>query len=236
MNRPPEATHWDINKILQEAQAGNLQVPVFQRNFCWRPEDILNLFDSLYKGYPIGNLVLWRTTPTGNTRATFGASSFKQKRPAEAWLIIDGQQRITSLVGALLAPPEGTAPIREFCVYFDLNEQRFKHPRTGRAVPAHWLPMTEVADTVAFLEWLQDANLSSDQVRRANLVVRSLRDYRLPAYLVVGGPEQEHLIREIFSRLNTTGRRLKQAEIFRALHGDPTSGPSDRASRLPEES
>lgn len=219
MNRAlatPEAVDWSINKILTEAQSGRLQVPEFQRNFRWGAADVLNLFDSLYRGYPIGNLLIWETTPPPAARASFGSLRF-DPAPGDALLVIDGQQRITCLVASLLAGADEAD--RRFRVFFDLESEKFCH-QSGHEQPNRtWLPMTEVADTIRFLEWLQNAQLSPDLVRRANEVVRALRDYRVPAYKVIGGAEQEGQIREIFRRLNTMGKSLSESEIFKALHG-----------------
>lgn len=62
MSRPfetPKAEIWTIDDILKKALRGELKVPVFQRNFVWKPKDILYLFDSLYRGYPVGSLLVW---------------------------------------------------------------------------------------------------------------------------------------------------------------------------------
>jgi hypothetical protein len=211
----PLATAWSIEVILGYAQDGKLQIPVFQRSFRWSGPDILKLFDSLYRGYPIGNLLVWETDPPPRAASKFGPLRFEPS-DRDSLLIIDGQQRITSLVATFLG---GGEEDRRFQIYFDLEEEEFKRPSQGDRPKPTWLPMTEVSDTVRFLEWLQSANLPGDLVRNANVVVRALRDYKVPVYVVSGGPAQQELIREIFRRLNTTGKALKEAEIFNALHG-----------------
>lgn len=211
----PIATAWSIEVILGHAQAGKLQLPVFQRPFRWSGPDVLKLFDSLYRGYPIGNLLVWETDPPPRAASKFGPLHFKSN-DRDSLLIIDGQQRITSLVATFLGGGEEDS---RFQVYFDLVKEKFKRPSQGDRPKPTWLPMTEVSDTVRFLEWLQSVKPPDNLVRSANAVVRALRDYRVPVYVVRGGPAQEELIREIFKRLNTTGKALKEAEIFNALHG-----------------
>src|ERR1700683_4063091 len=46
--------------LVRDVQRGVLRVPPFQRGFRWEPSDVTKLFDSLYRGFPIGNLLLWR--------------------------------------------------------------------------------------------------------------------------------------------------------------------------------
>ncbi len=212
----PHATTWSIEHILRLAQEGKLLVPVFQRSFRWDRMDVLKLFDSLYRGFPIGNLLVWKTGPTPGTSATFGPLAF-EKDTAENLLIIDGQQRIVSLVATLLRDKDERTDDQLFSIFFDLDFEQFTTLDETAAPPAHWLPMTEVSDTVRYLEWLQSTPLAPHQVRRANELVRTLRDYRVPVYQVDGGPERGELIREIFHRINSTGKSLKGTDIFNAM-------------------
>lgn len=212
----PTATTWSIEHILRMARTGRLLVPIFQRNFRWERSDVLKLFDSLYRGFPIGNLLIWVTDPTPSTSATFGPIDFKQSETGSGSLIIDGQQRVTSLVATMLATNDQDDA--RFNIAFDLESLEFRPSSSRQQSHRTWLPLTETADTVRYLEWLRHADLGDTHVRRANEVVRALRDYKVPVYEIVGGAEQEALVREIFSRLNSTGKRLKAPDIFNALH------------------
>lgn len=50
-----------IRGILDLVPKGQIRVPAFQRGFVWDPERVAFLMDSIYKGYPFGSLLLWRT-------------------------------------------------------------------------------------------------------------------------------------------------------------------------------
>lgn len=207
----PEATTWSVDDILRRAREGQLFIPAFQRSFRWGSDDVRKLFDSIYRGYPIGDLLLWETDRTEGTSTTFGAVSFEAAK-GRGFVVIDGQQRITSLIGVLL----GDNPTRsKFGLVFDLEKTEFLHPRTRDGMPSTWLPLPEVADTMRFLQWLQARKLPGELVTAANHLVRALRDYRVPVYVVHTPDEQQ--IREIFERMNTTGKRLTGPEIFTAL-------------------
>jgi hypothetical protein len=216
MNSPlpfvrPEATTWSVEDILRRAKKGQLYIPIFQRSFRWEADDVCKLFDSIYRGYPVGDLLLWETERTDGSATSFGPVGFTPAR-GRGFVIIDGQQRVTSLVAALLG---GDTESSKFNLSFDLEARRFVHPRSRGTPPETWLPLSEVSDTVRFLEWLQARKLPNELVTSANLLVRSLRDYRLPVYVVHTDDEKQ--IREIFERLNTTGKRLTATEIFAAL-------------------
>lgn len=203
----PEATAWSIDDILRRAREGELFVPVFQRNYRWKAKDIENLFDSIYRGYPIGNLLLWETDRKEGAQAKFGDLSF-HPAAGKQMLIIDGQQRISSFVAVLLGGPESE---EKFRLYFDLNQGVFTYrPGSDKDLPLH-----VISDTVKFLEWLQNRTLTPAQVNRANQLVRALRDYRVPVYIV--RTVDDTAIREIFFRLNDAGQSLQPNEVFDAL-------------------
>ena len=82
---------------------GRLRLPAFQRDYRWQPGDVESLFDSVLKRYPIGNLLLWER-PAEAARISIGPLILDVPTVPRAQWVVDGQQRITSLVGALAAP------------------------------------------------------------------------------------------------------------------------------------
>ncbi len=66
----PEVTF--LSDVLTEIEKGSIRIPNFQRDFVWRPSDMLALFDSILKGYPIGSLLLWETTDGYQSRPKVG--------------------------------------------------------------------------------------------------------------------------------------------------------------------
>lgn len=208
----PEATTWTVDDILRKAQDGQLYIPIFQRPFRWDADDVRKLFDSIYRGYPIGDLLLWDTNETRGASTSFGRVRFKPAK-GNGYVIVDGQQRVTSLIAVLLGNNNGPP---EFRLFFDLENCIFKHVRLRERTPETYLPLPEVGDTMRFLQWLQSRKLPGAHVTNANLLVRALRDYKIPVYLV--RTREEQLVREIFERVNSTGKPLEATEIFHALH------------------
>ena len=74
-------------------QMGEIGLPDIQRPFVWKNAKVRDLFDSMYRGYPVGYLLLWQNALTEDAK-TIGEEN-KQKPPR--LLIVDGQQRLTSL-------------------------------------------------------------------------------------------------------------------------------------------
>jgi len=73
---------------------GDLGLPDIQRPFVWKDAKVRDLFDSIYRGYPIGSYLFWRNTVAGKTHH-IGTTQKQHEDPA--LLIIDGQQRLTAL-------------------------------------------------------------------------------------------------------------------------------------------
>src|SRR4029453_14643122 len=82
-----------VETLLTWVKSGEIAIPEIQRPFMWEATKVRNLLDSLYQGYPIGYLIAWRN-PT--VKLKDGTSSAGKR------ILIDGQQRVTALMAALL--------------------------------------------------------------------------------------------------------------------------------------
>lgn len=101
-----------LSDLLAQAHAGRLQLPEFQRSYVWADDDVQMLLASILKGFPIGALLTLTTGGEVNfsPRILEGVNPTREANgeglaandPAE--LLLDGQQRITSLYGALMSP------------------------------------------------------------------------------------------------------------------------------------
>lgn len=100
MNDTPQKTalfnplNGHLEQLFGYIDMGDLGLPDIQRPFVWRDAKVRDLFDSLYRGFPIGSYLLWRNTANGRTHQ-IGAKEHEHKDPN--LLIIDGQQRLTAL-------------------------------------------------------------------------------------------------------------------------------------------
>ncbi|MFP8905443.1 DUF262 domain-containing protein [Streptomyces atacamensis] len=210
-----------MGDLVAQAWSGKVHVPHFQRDFRWTTKDVLRLFDSIVKGYPIGNLLLWvRRTP----ERSFTLGSLRIDAPAyeEAFWVVDGQQRITSLANAL--HPEGHLH-DPFAVYYDLAERKFiSQPKTRE--PQH-IALPVLFDLKKLLSWFRtEGEAVSDLFDEAERVATALRQYKVPAYLV--RQDDLDILTDIFDRMNNYGKRLNRAEIFSALYAGPEDGAEER--------
>ncbi len=84
---------YTVGKLLQDIAFGDIGLPDIQRPFVWDTTRVRELFDSMYRGYPIGTLLFWENGYPGEYKS-IGVEA-KQKIPH--LLIVDGQQRLTAL-------------------------------------------------------------------------------------------------------------------------------------------
>lgn len=219
--------------VLEDVPAGRYRVPAFQRPWRWTRDDVLDLFDSLWRGYPIGVMLCW-TRPGEQEVLRLGEFSVELEARASAYSIIDGQQRVHALVGVLRHPFDADPLHRgsDFELYFDLKNAKFCHRDTPGAPDPLWVPMNRVASSAALASWLDDRDLRRSQpelYRRALDLGRMVREHELLLYVL--DTDDEGAIRQLFARLNNTGRRLRETEVFDALHRG-RGGPIDDLAHL----
>ncbi|MER7741175.1 DUF262 domain-containing protein [Streptomyces sp. NPDC096538] len=126
--RAPEPTIAPITSLASRVLSGDIVLPKFQRAFVWTPQQILYLLDSVRRNYPIGSLLMWRTTAKlASGHEIAGLDTVPQHEGAPVHYVLDGQQRLASLVGAL----HGSGAIWE--IGYDLEREEFLHlTRTPR--------------------------------------------------------------------------------------------------------
>src|SRR5690606_36546289 len=82
-----------IESLLNWVKSGEIAIPEIQRPFVWEAAQVRDLLDSLYKGYPVGYIIVWK-----NPNVKLKDGSFSQGKK----VLIDGQQRVTALSAALI--------------------------------------------------------------------------------------------------------------------------------------
>ena len=109
-----------IRKLIDRITSGDIRIPAFQRDFVWEPEQVAFLLDSIYKEFPIGTVILWKTDTRLSTEKRIGL--FDLPEPHKDYpvnYVLDGQQRLTSLFSVFQTELE---PISNewIDIYFDM--------------------------------------------------------------------------------------------------------------------
>lgn len=222
----PQVVH--LIDLLKWAREGRLRVPKFHRDFVWRRQDILDLLDSISRQLPIGTLFLWGADPMPEHRDHIGPLRLPEY-DGQTWLVLDGQQRLTTLVGVLLRDdPQWTRELaaedpERWRIYFDTRAYGgFTHARPDEEpLPDSYIPAPALLDTIRLFDEVgRIAKLTHyDDVRewinRAQEVARAFQGYRVP--IVQLTTNNFSFAIESFSLLNRAGRSIGQDEMFSAL-------------------
>jgi len=215
-----------LEDLLDEIAEGKYKIPVFQRDFVWKYSQMLDLFDSILKGYPIGSLLFWQTKEY-KTKDEIGPYIIK-KRDGDTKYVLDGFQRISTLFGVLMNPKEYTeenknsAELKRFSIYFDIKENSFSHIKKERDNNIFSIALYEVYDNrelFNILRKLDKENITDaekekyiDNARNLHYI---LHKYKLPYVEIRGGDIKSAV--EIFSRVNSTGTEISEDFMLSAL-------------------
>jgi hypothetical protein len=218
----PAARTYPVVDLVAAAYEGRIRIPEFQRPLRWQWEDVRRLFDSIVKGYPIGNLLLWkRIAPEGVIR--LGSLRIQSRAFDEGWWVVDGQQRLTSLANAL---SEEGAKDERFALAYDLGSPKGGFVRPSRDDDGFIVPLPVLFDLQRLIRWFNKEHPEAgEKLDEASRITRAIREYQVPTYLV--NQDDEAVLRDIFDRMNNYGKRLRLAEVFSALH------PGKNVSEVP---
>jgi uncharacterized protein with ParB-like and HNH nuclease domain len=147
-------TYYFIKDLINDLQRGRIRIPSFQRGFVWEDETVSYLIDSIYKGFPFGSILLWRTKNPLRTERNLGPYKLPNNEPEYPIdYVLDGQQRITSIFGIFQSflSAEVNQKTNWTNLFFELN--------STESVPFRYLDDSENYDTNSFfpLEYVFDS-------------------------------------------------------------------------------
>lgn len=219
--------------LLANIAQGDLALPDIQRPFVWSSTKVRDLFDSMFRGFPVGFLLLWESPHDIDSRQV-GVEQKSRQRPK--WLIIDGQQRLTSLYAVMRGIPILDKEYREKHIHIAFCPLEGKFEVTDAAIRKDpmWLPdITEVwapgssqsklrKDFIQRLakareeKGLQLTEAEEEQIEQMLNRLFALKDFRFTALEVDSGVAEDQ-VAEIFVRINSQGVALKQADFILTL-------------------
>lgn len=212
-----------IEDLLQDIALGRLRVPDFQRPYVWKPSDMLDLFDSIKKSYPIGSLLFWESGELVESVDEVGPIPIPRPSDKPLTYILDGHQRMATLFGCLRLPKDAPRGPKQndwrWWIWFDLEDEKFTHlPK--HEPPATWIPLRSILRTVTFLEEarrIQDrTGLDAEgYIKKAETLAQVFKNYKVSVTRITGGSLSQAV--EIFSRLNTKGRSMTLDQMVSAL-------------------
>ena len=226
MNREIATTEKGIVELIRMLAEKKLLIPPFQREFVWEPEDVLKLWDSLYRFFPIGSLLSWespvylRTHRRVGGRILPGAEGGGNK--SKKWLyLLDGQQRATAVLISILGEKAKVKQHYDFdyTLYFDAAEAGFffentLNKRKRNVNPAFLIRLKDIFDSGPDSGASVAADPGFNRTIENNLrqLIRVFTDYKIPLIHIRGFDVPA--VREIFERINQEGKDLKSMDIM----------------------
>lgn len=244
-----QQVQYPLTTLMQYIAIGEVGLPDIQRPFVWKNAKIRDLFDSMYRGFPVGYLLFWHNAMTDDSRSI--GSDVKQK-PARL-LIVDGQQRLTSLYAVV----KGIPVLREdyqterIEIAFSPLEERFevadaatrRDPSFIPSISELWRADTDVFEVaerhLATLEHSRPLDAEEKKrVKKAISRLNGLLNYPFTALELASSIGEEE-VSEVFVRINSKGKPLNQADFILTLmsvfwdSGRAELEAFSRSSRMP---
>ncbi len=219
---------YELSYILSSIGTGDIGLPDLQRPFVWSPAKVRRLFDSMYRGFPIGYLLFWSNSQLRNARP-IGSDAKQQKIPR--LVIVDGQQRLTSLYAVLRAKPVLNEEFQETTIeiafrprdgLFEVTDAAIQRdPEFIQNISKMWGSGTTSWSVVnEFLTKLRTKRTLTpeDEAAMSHNIDRlfALPAYSLTALEIVAEVEEQE-IADIFVRINSEGIKLNQADFILTL-------------------
>jgi hypothetical protein len=204
--------HHPIQTILSWIQAGEIAIPEIQRPFVWDATKVRDLIDSLFKGYPVGYLIAWQNP---HVRLKDGTTSIGKK------ILIDGQQRITALMAAILGKEiiDSEYNKRRIVIAFNPIEKIFEVSNSAIQKDKRWIPDISIVFSPEFkiLTAVKEYCSLNPEIREDDILesIDSLKSIiNIPIGLIELNSDLDiDEVTEIFIRINSSGVILSQADF-----------------------
>jgi len=218
---------YDLDTLINYIGVGDIGLPHIQRPFVWKNAKVRDLFDSMYKGYPVGYLLFWQNGLTADERAI--GTNTKQKPPK--LVIVDGQQRLTSLYAVV----KGISVFREnyesekICIAFNPLEEKFEVADAAIQRDTAYIPDISIlwnkdTDLFEFVdEYLLKLRTSRDfsneeekKIKKAVIKLKNLLSFPFTT-LELSADISEENVSDVFIRINSKGTPLNQSDFILTL-------------------
>lgn len=210
-------TYYFIKDLINDLERGKMRVPSFQRGFVWEPDRVAYFIDSIYKGFPFGSILLWRTKTPLRTERNLGAYKLPNNDPDYPIdYILDGQQRTTSIFGVFQTSLDAEVgeSINWTHLFFELNSQE--------SIPFQYLEDFVNYDNTKYfpLKYVFDApkyrqvtrNLDENIAQQIDDLVEKFTKARIPIERFE--TERPEDVATVFERINRQGIDLDTFQLL----------------------
>ena len=209
-----------ISTLLDHIDNGHMALPEFQRGYVWNRDQVRGLFDSLYRRHPVGGLLVWATESKSAAHRGDG-----QLAAGIVKLLLDGQQRITSLYGVVRGRPpkffDGNAQaFTGLQFHLETEQFAFYQPLKMQGDPL-WVDVTQLMQqgTTGLGNFVTRLSQNPDHAaktgdyigRLSNLL--GILEVNLHVEEVTGADKTLDIVVDIFNRVNSGGTKLSKGDL-----------------------
>ena len=219
---------YDLSGLLHYIDIGDIGLPDIQRPFVWPNTKVRDLFDSMYRGFPVGYLLFWSNASIVNTRS-IGTEDKQHDIPN--LLIVDGQQRLTSLYAVFRGKTVIDSDYRNRKIEIGFNPLEGKFEVTDATIRKNPLWISNISDLWAvhvnsysaiksFVKRLETNRGITDEEEKviAGNIDRLFDIQKYPfTALEISPAVDEEAVADIFVRINSLGAKLNQADFILTL-------------------
>jgi len=210
----------EISTILAHIDSGHMALPEFQRGYVWNRDQVRSFFDSLYRRHPVGGLLVWATESKSATHRGDGSLAAGVVK-----LILDGQQRMTSLYGVIRGCPPKFFEGNQLAftgLYFNLDTEQFMFysPLKMQDDPL-WISVSDLMqkgnDGVGY--FIQKLNNKPEYFEKSGVYfgrlskLLGIKDIRFNIEDVTGEDKTIDVVVEIFNKVNSGGTKLSKGDL-----------------------
>lgn len=202
-----------VSTILDHIDSGSMALPEFQRGYVWNRYQVRDLINSMYRKYPVGSLLIWETRTENAIRRGDGPLP-----SGTVNLILDGQQRMTSLYGIIRGKPPAffDGNHKTFTgLYFNMESEAFEFSGRKMWNDPLWINVTELMQKgiAPFI-----TNLPKDPEETFNLYINRMNNIiniqNIDLHVEeVTGTEDIGVVVDIFNKVNSGGTRLSEGDL-----------------------
>lgn len=202
-----------VENIISSIKSGEIAIPEIQRPFVWDASKVRDLMDSLYKGFPVGYIIVWKNP---DIRLKDGKISYGKK------ILIDGQQRITAIQAAIVGQEivDATYKKKRIVIAFNPIDETFEVCNPAIMKNVKWIPDIAAIFDVGFNAWqfvnqyCEDNNLQGKESDINNTIMRlmAIKGINLGVTELSQGLSIDE-VTDVFIRINSQGVVLSQADF-----------------------
>ena len=216
-----------LGTLIDQIESGELVLPEIQRDFVWKRNNVLLLFDSLYRGLPIGYMLVWKAKTSVALKKLKGKKKIKVGQSLDNFYgyLLDGQQRLTAI--KLVKDGDDNYPLM-FSLYSENedepDEDRFSFMSRSNRNNPWYVSVSDIINNninaIEIVDRLKEKAEDFDPVVDSNQVLASVTRLQGVMSYQIGVIEYEddhyRKATELFIRFNSTGKKLKGTDLVSA--------------------